>query len=71
LAPRYAHCITHISKESVIDLDFGELTAPNRIGTVAKTVPTKNSEIINGPLLGSALKMWLISGSFPYLNAFS
>ena len=70
MAPRYAHC-SSVSKYYVIDMELGEPTAPNRTGTVASTAPTKNSEIINGPLLGSALKMWLISGSFPYLNGFS
>jgi len=48
-----------------------ELTAPRRAGTVARIARTKNREIIFGPLLGSALKMWCISSNFPYLNGFS
>ncbi len=47
------------------------LTTPNRTGTVANIAPTKKTDMTMGPLFGSALKMWRISGSLPYLNGFS
>ena len=46
-------------------------TVPSKTGTVARTARTKNKEIIFGPLLGSALKMWWISSNCPYLSGFS
>jgi hypothetical protein len=74
LAPRYAHCQIFISIYSIVfmlsKLEI-ELTAPSKTGTVAKMASTKNTLMIIGPLLGSALKIWLISSSFPYLSGFS
>jgi hypothetical protein len=62
-----------VSYHQLLILSLGEWlhTAPNNTGTVAKTARTKNREIIIGPLFGSALKIWLISASFPYRSGFS
>ncbi len=47
-----------------------ELTTPNMAGNVASTAPVnKRLNTIKG-LLGSDLKMWCISGSFPYRRGF-
>ncbi len=40
-------------------------TVLRRIGNVIITASVKNSEIAFGGLLGSALKIWWISGCFP------
>ena len=69
MAPRYAHCLWSVNSFGV---EKGvRRTDPRRTGTVANTARTKNIEMILGPLLGSGLKMWLISANFPYLNGFS
>lgn len=47
-----------------------ELTTPSMAGSVVSTAPVKiRLKTILG-LLGSGLKMWCISGSFPYRRGF-
>lgn len=69
-APRPAHFIMSAylsnNKERRV-----RLTVPSRTGTDARIASTKKIEMITGPLLGSALKMWCISDSLPYLNGFT
>lgn len=56
---------------SIYELARSGRTVPNRIGKVAKTAPEKNKEIMMFGFLGSARKIWWISGSFPYRSGFS
>lgn len=42
-----------------------------RAGKAVITAAVKKMEITLGGLVGSGLKMWWISGSFPYRNGFS
>ncbi len=46
-------------------------TVPSRVGRAAITAPANTSVTIFGGLLGSALKVWRISGSLPYLSGLS
>ena len=46
-------------------------TAVNNVGSIARTTAVKNSVMTLMGLLGSVLKMWLISGSLPYRVTFS
>ena len=41
------------------------LTAPSKMGRAAITAAAKTNVMIFGGLVGSDLKMWWISGSFP------
>lgn len=47
-------------------LEQDKRTIAARIGIVTKIANKKTSMIIGGGLLGSALKIWLILGCFPY-----
>lgn len=46
-------------------------TAPSNAGIVASTAPRNTKLMTMFGLFGSDLKLWCISGSFPYLNGFS
>ena len=48
-----------------------KLTAPNTIGSVVIAAIVKNNTMTMFGLLGSALKIWWISGNLPYLKGFS
>lgn len=66
---------TTVKKLSAVasgDVDSnGVLTVPKSIDRGIKVATMKNHDIATGGFFGSALKIWLISGSFPYLSGFS
>lgn len=72
-APRYTHYVTQLVPILLEIENEQEVprTVPSRIGTVARIASTKKPEITTGPLLGSGLKVCLISSRRPYLSGFS
>ena len=50
---------------------FEDHTTTTKVGSAATTAPANTMVIIFGGLFGSDLKMWWISGSFPYRRGLS